>query len=344
MTNASRYFWLFDRMTEIEMKPAQIAVMFALLVRDDMEGAPLTKAELGALIGVKERQVSTILKDLQDDLKLIEKQRRGGAGKGRVANLYAVRPDATGNPVPETWCQQPIADSGNQQSSTGTGLPAENSNQHAAAGSQPGNSMPVACGQVEDAEYEHAHARGEDNLLTLEISSSSEPVESSFNNRAGATVVHLNGSAKALPAHTLLSKLIEIVDSPSLDARSAGLAKTCTLIPQWMADGADFDADIVPTVSGMCARMQGEPIRSLAYFTAAIRSAAASRIAIAQRPFQPITPSEARNDFAPRASGTVGSAGNVRRKRDPVFDSIFGREPEDAPPLDYGRVDFNAGK
>jgi len=322
MTNQSRYFWLFDRMAEIEMKPQQIAVLFTLLVRDDMGGEPLTKAELGALIGVKERQVSTLLKDIQDDLKLIEKQRRGGAGKGRVANIYVVRPDATGNPVPETWCRQAIADSGNQQSSTGNPVPAENSNQHATAGSSTSKAMPFACGQVEDAEYEHAPTRVEDNLLTLEIGSSSEPVESSFNNRASATVVHLNGTAKALPAHTLLSKLIEIVDSPSLDARSAGLAKTCQLIPQWMADGADFDADIVPTVSGMCARMQGEPIRSLAYFTAAVRSAASTRMAIAKRAPNPITPSEATHDHAARASEP--GADYTRRKRDRVFDVIYG--------------------
>lgn len=181
MTNQSRYFWLFDRMAEIEFKPQQIAVLFVLLVRDDMGGEPLTKAELGALIGVKERQVSTILKELQDELKLIEKQRRGGNGKGRVANTYIVRPDATGNPVPETWRRQAIADSGNQQSSTGNPVPAKTSNQQSAAASVSGNEAPVACEESPSRENKHAPARGNTKLITTSLSEfNPETPEASF--------------------------------------------------------------------------------------------------------------------------------------------------------------------
>lgn len=181
MTNQSRYAWLYDRMIEMEMKPHHVAVMFVLLVRDDLELGPVTKAEMGALIGVKERQVSTVLKEVEESLCLIQKQRRGGAGKGRVANNYVVRPDATGNPVPAAWRRQPTADSGNQQSSTGNPVPAKNSNQQSTAGSDGRSVAPVACGELPSRENKHAPARAQLTFKNTTLSElNSETDESSF--------------------------------------------------------------------------------------------------------------------------------------------------------------------
>jgi DNA-binding MarR family transcriptional regulator len=101
--SAQRFLWLFDQMHDVPMNSRQIAVMFVLLARDERGLQSITKAELGALIGVQERQVTNILKSLEEGLSLIETRRNGGKGKGRTANAYAIRPDATGNPVPATW-------------------------------------------------------------------------------------------------------------------------------------------------------------------------------------------------------------------------------------------------
>lgn len=139
-----RLLWLLSLATEHELTTAQSAVLAYLLALDARERAHITKAELGALAGLKERQVSTVLLQLEGKLAhrkgsdplpaLIKKQRNGGAGKGRVANSYLIRPDATGNPVPAGWCQQ--------QPSAGTASPDESSNQQACAGGDSANQQP----------------------------------------------------------------------------------------------------------------------------------------------------------------------------------------------------------
>ena len=160
-----RLLWLYDQMTEQEMTGQQIAVMVVLLARDAAELGSITKAEIGSLVGVQERQVSTVLKQLEEKLSLVQKQRNGGSGKGRAPNNYIVRPDATGNPVPETWRRHQVAGSGNEQSSAGNPVPAKTSNQQSNTGSDGRSVAPAACGEVLPP-IEHAAARGRANLKT----------------------------------------------------------------------------------------------------------------------------------------------------------------------------------
>lgn len=173
MTNAppNRFLWLYDRITETEMSGMQIAVMFVLLARDEAGLRAITKSEIGALVGVSDRQVTTVLTQLERDLSLIKTQRNGGTGKGRVANSYLVRPDANGSEVPVAWGnkkpssgnQLPVTVS-NQQSSSGSELPVAG-NAPEISGSHGGSVLPVACGEILPP-IKHAHARVENNLLT----------------------------------------------------------------------------------------------------------------------------------------------------------------------------------
>ncbi len=159
--NAERFIWLYERLTQIEMKGQAIAALFVLIAREELGLPPITKVELGALIGVQERQVANILLHLESGLSLIEKRRHGGAGKGRVANTYVVKYDATGNILPAENHRQEISGSGNEQNNAGNFQPAKTSNQQQNAGSDGRSVAPVACGELLPPIKEHASARAE---------------------------------------------------------------------------------------------------------------------------------------------------------------------------------------
>lgn len=163
--NAERFIWLYERLTEIEMKGQAIAALFVLIAREELGLPPITKVELGALIGVQERQVANILTHLESKLSLIEKRRHGGAGKGRIANTYVVKYEATGNNLPAENFRQETSDSRNQQIPAGNFQPAKTSNTQEIAGSDGRSVAPVACGEVLPP-IEHGPARGRANLKT----------------------------------------------------------------------------------------------------------------------------------------------------------------------------------
>lgn len=114
-----------------------------------------------------------------------------------------------------------------------------------------------------------------------------ERAEASFDSGVSPLKI-LNGSAKGMPAYQLASKLIEIIDSPSLASRNGKLHSTCGEVRAWIDDGADFDSDVVPTVADLCSRKGGKPILSWKYFTEAVRDAATTRLAIEERNLNPI--------------------------------------------------------
>lgn len=176
---------------------------------------------------------------------------------------------------------------------------------------------------------------------TLELEDNPERVQLAEAAVARAAPPHiLNGSAKNMRAHELASKLIEVIDSPSLSAQSHKLAATCGEIRLWIERGADFDADIVPTVAELCARKGGKPILSWKYFSAAVDDAALTRIALEQRSANPITVQEAlAHDHASRTSEPTP----IQRRERLSKASIERRQREaereaQRQPIDYGRV------
>ena len=83
--------------------------------------------------------------------------------------------------------------------------------------------------------------------------------------------------------------VVEAIASPLLDpTKSLRLIETSTTVAKWLDAGADLELDVIPTVSRLMAR-RAEPVRTWAYFTAAVREAAAQRLA----PVEPIQPAEA---------------------------------------------------
>lgn len=321
----ARLIWLHARMIEhrdagAAMSGMQIAVMAVLLAHDAQGLAAITKAEIGALIGVKERQVANILKELEGVLALIQTRRDGGAGKGRAPNRYLIRPDATGNPVPATWRIQ--------QSSASNPVPANLSNQHLTAGSEAGNQQPsadLACGKHPERVIEHVGARAEPlpNNTTYPVLYP-EKVE-----------VVLNGSARAMPAHELAAIIFERVNSPWLDPdRSQTLARSVGKIKRWQEAGCDFDEDILPTIVRLM-RGKREAVRSLGYFEDAIRQAAAQRMA-ADAPIKPVSADEASNG---QRTGAARAAGHHAGVSGESFTDFMRRQCAPGEPIDYGRVD-----
>lgn len=172
MTQSTRFLWLYDQLTERPMKGMQIAVLFVLLVRDEAGLPPVTKADLGALIGVTERHVSNILRELQYDLALIQARKGSKPGKGRAPNCYVTRPDSIGAPVPDDWITN---------CKTGTVVPEKTDKKVSASADsvvsrnpKTGTTVHEACGEPAPPMDKHGRARGLDNPLTTGIGSSSE--------------------------------------------------------------------------------------------------------------------------------------------------------------------------
>lgn len=355
MSQETRLLWLYNELLDHagdegrELKPAHVTVMLVLLSRDYLREAPITKAELGAIVGLKERQVHSILKDLEGGIQnYLLKKRQGGKGKGRAANIYEIRGDATGGQVQPNWPSY-------QQSTTGNQLPVASNPQFSAGNAVPSASpdrqlvarekapstseeLPVACGEILPP-IEHAPARGNTNLK-LRDTSQFYPERAEL--AATAARVRLNGSAKGMLAHDLARNLIQIVDSPSLDERSHGLFKTCAEIRHWLDDGADFDLDVVPTVIALCERQNGEPIRSYRFFTAAVRAAARQRKTIENQIRNPIIADEA-TPYEQRTGRSDNGASYGRAKRNHHTDLLL-RDVLDDSPSAVGGLDFSPSK
>jgi len=184
---------------------------------------------------------------------------------------------------------------------------------------------------------EHVPARVEDNLfLSKKLEIYPERVELAVTVPAKV----LNGSAKGLPAQQLAEVLADHANNPFLDpSKYDGLRTTCGRIHRWITAGADFDADILPTVVRIMAKAS-KPVRSWGYFEDAVREATATRLA-SEAPMEIITPSEAMNDQRNRYPSDEGTY--TRRKRSRHIDALFADE-SDGPPKHLGRLDFSAGK
>lgn len=165
MTNYSRFLWLYDQLTEREMTPQQIAVLFVLVAREEAGLPAITKYELGALVGVTERYVATILGELQRELNLILATKGEKKGRGRAPNKYVIRPDASGIPIPDDWivnCNSgTIVPEQKRKTDATAALSVENPSPNSGTG------VPVICGEVLPPMKEHAGARVENNLLTV---------------------------------------------------------------------------------------------------------------------------------------------------------------------------------
>ncbi|MGE0533167.1 MAG: hypothetical protein AB7P35_17800 [Hyphomonadaceae bacterium] len=308
--SAQRFIWLYDRLTELEMSGVQIAVMFVLIAREEIGLPPITKAELGALVGIGERQVTNVLAKLQGGLKLIEKQRSGGVGKGRGANRYVVRADATGNPMPATQYRQPISGSRNKQPSAGTPLPVAPSNRQPSSGSQPGNPVPVACGEVA-APCISTGARAQ--KLTLNTTSQLYPerAESSFESEARAR--EMRGGGVFQDDWTLS-------DEDRAYAHGQGLLNGSVDVCFAMFGAHHLSKH---TIS---ANWRGEWRKWV------LRQAHDPR-------FQTQQPKDQTHDPRHRAAATGRGATTVRAKRDPVFDRLLEDLEPDDQPLEFGRVE-----
>lgn len=154
------------------MTGMQIAVLFVLVSRDEQSLQSISKAQIGALVGVSERHVTTILQELERDLTLIKTEKGKSPGRGRAPNRYVPRPDSTGSPVPDDWAIR--------NSKSGTPNPelidirkcsavGDEVNQHRNSGTRvPDKTPPMD---------KHACARVLDKFLPLENNSSSERLE-----------------------------------------------------------------------------------------------------------------------------------------------------------------------
>lgn len=260
MTADNRLDWLIDQAAEHPLTTSQFAVLAALLALGPSGMAKVTKVELGALIGLKERQVANVLKELEAHVgAFITAQRNGRAG-----NSYAIRPDAIGNPLPATWRRS----DDNQHSVAGIPLPVTNHNQHSAAGQ--------ACEQPASRMIQNADARAEKLTLNTNLSENYPETDRQL------PVVVVEASRPS--GHVLADRIADRAGSPWLDPakqKSGRLYRECGRITTWMRTGADFELDIMPTIIRMCGTAY-EPIQSWNFFEREVLKAHAQRLAAEQ--------------------------------------------------------------
>lgn len=298
---------------EVESSSAKF-LLVAIASRIENGVLCASQAELGRIVKLTDRSVRTALKALEQG-GFIKRTPNPGKGAGRTADTISLgQPEAQAEPT------QP------EKSSTGKTTQAETTS--------PATGKAVRTKRISVPQQPEMFSAPQPEIVTAEFVDNppapcigtgaradkltfntttpselySEPVELTSTPAPSreAQPLKLNGSAKAMPAHQLLANLIRIVDSPAL-SNSLGLHRTCEYIPKWIADGADFDADIVPAVRDSCVRLNGEPVSTLKYFDRAVRRAARSRLAILATQPNPI---EAGNDFdAPRATGYLQVSG-----------------------------------
>lgn len=355
LSQETRLLWLYNELLDHagderrELKPAHATVMLVLLARDYLREAPITKAELGAIVGLKERQVHSILKDLEGGIQnYLLKKRQGGKGRGRAANIYEIRGDATGGQVQPDWPSYQQSSTGKQlqvasnaQSSAGNAVPSASPDRQSVAREntpKPSKELPVACGEILPP-IEHAPARGNTNLK-LRDTSQLYPERAELAATAAREPIRLNGKARGMAAHALAAVIFDEVNSPFLDPnRSQSLSTSAGVIHSLMDAGADFDLDILPTIKRIMANKR-EHIRSLGYFEDAIRQHAAARMA-AEAPRLPITPAEANTHDHTSSTSVDG----IRVRREPVSPATAARlqrrarREAERQPIDYGRVD-----
>lgn len=291
-----------------KLKPHELGILIRLVgLMDDDGRLVMAQADLWRHMGIGERQTRAAVSALVSG-GYLKRTRRGTIGKGRTPDLLSAnfRPSVDKGEKPP-----PVPLSAKKQRSADVG---DASPPPSAKSDSADNAVKLPVSAIQDAEFVDntaapigTGARAQKLTLNTTLSElNPEPVELASTAVAAreAPPLKLNGSAKAMPAHQLLANLIRIVDHWALQ-HTKGIHNTCALIPQWMADGADFDIDIVPTVAALCARKTGQPASTLRYFDAAVREAARTRIIIERQPPNPITASEARNDFAPSAPGNL---------------------------------------
>lgn len=173
MTNRSRFLWLYDQIEEQPMCGMEIAVLFVLLARDEAGLKAINKADIGALVGVSERHVTTLLKELEG--KLIKKAKGEKVGRGRAPNKYVFRPDSVGAPIPDDWIANSTSGTEVHEQTDKTDADAALSVENPSPNS--GTGEPVICGEVLPPMKEHADARVENNLLTVsKLELNSEPL------------------------------------------------------------------------------------------------------------------------------------------------------------------------
>ncbi len=240
--------------------PAQQYALLVMLARLSVDGrVTISKIDLGARVGLKERQTYTVLQFLAAR-GLITINHNAGEGAGRLPSTYSLL--ATGSALPIAPMQH-VADCLN---ATGNQVP---------IAAQPiGNVLPIAPRQ-QTADCPGIGPPKENNQTPRELYP--EPLE-------------LEAAVAAAPrARPPADRVVEAIASPLLDpSKSLRLVETSTVVAKWIEAGADLELDVIPTVSRLIAR-RVEPVRTWAYFTSAVREAAAERLA----PVTPIQPAEA---------------------------------------------------
>lgn len=279
----------------------EYAVLVALASRAVGGKATVSKADLAAQFKCSDRHISDVLAKLEQNLSAhFERAREGAKGRGRAANSYTITPALNGTPLP-------VSDATSVNSGSGTGVLVTESNRNPASGKSALHGSLVPEAEFREV-VEKSPPNNNNNKPPLEIYPEravlAEPV----------VVVAANSDR---PPPPVWQQLADEIRSPFLDPnKSQSLVMSGGVVANWIAAGADYERDIVPTVRRIMAgkASKGQHIRAWGYFTDAVREAAAARLA-SEQPMQIITP-EFANDQQP--SGHDQHPGVRRRARSPI--------------------------
>lgn len=241
-------------------------LLVAIASRTDSAGElQASQTELARLVQISDRQVRTLLKALEG-AGLIIRKRNAGVGSGRVADRIIL---PLAQPEEISACVQPeTISAGNRKS----------------APRQPEEISPATGKdfrrQPEEISAFEATGNPPLNIYKTPQEIYPEPLE-----LVSSVVDDVRAGASAKPAYELARIIVDRVNSPWLDPnKSQKLPRTAGRIHVWLEAGADFDLDVLPTVTGVCKRMNGhgEQIESWSYFDKAVRKATAQRKAAEQ--------------------------------------------------------------
>lgn len=323
------------------VRPSSVKFVLVAIAGRTIDGVlQASQAELAHIVGLTDRSVRAALKALEAE-GYIERKSNPGKGKGRLADTIHWRQPETGQPENSSAGKDRQPEKSASGKNRGNRKPVPHQPEKS-SGEQP-ETVSARAVDNSDAHIKHAHTRAEPpSNITTTLEDYPETVE-----LAEAVVVarevKLNGSASRMSAHELAAIIVDSVNSPWLDPhKSCDLNTTETRIKAWMSAGADFDADILPTIRTVMARPRSAPVTLWGYFDKPVRAATAKRMK-AEAPMPPITEEEANAHVQQHTSRASDEQPRIRRE--PVSPTTAARMRRRAErearnqPLDLGRLD-----
>lgn len=256
--------------------PLRKTMLWALcdIAKDDGSGIFVSNATLAAYANCSDRAAISVLQALERDMLI----RRVGKEpcRGGHTIIWAIDVEALGKLTVPQRLAKTTARRAQVQSRKSSATGAE---------------VPVSSGR-RTTERCAEHQTTERNAEVHESTAAGAQLPAESTAPRAHNPLGVGGDVRPTP---LWRVVIDRVGHRWLDAlRSPGLREEGATVQRWVDEGADLEADIIPTVGALLAKLPAEkaPIASWRYFEKAIRRATEKRLAAEAEPRDPIKPAQ----------------------------------------------------